>query len=93
VTRVTFDGSLTVQEFSPKRRIEEQARLSGNIKVEDCRTAVRVAASKEPITALVGFREWIFSGKVLKHQTLLLEKAAEMPSGNCVLQAKVVNNF
>jgi hypothetical protein len=55
---------VSIQEFSPKPQVEAQARLSGNIRVEDCRNAVKIAASKEPITALVGFREWIFSGKV-----------------------------
>lgn len=53
-----------VQEFSQKPQIEGQSRLSGNIDVKTCRDTVRIAASKEPITALVGFREWIFSGKV-----------------------------
>ena len=53
-----------MQEFSPSSKVEQMAHLSGNIKVEQCRTAVKVAESQEPIVALVGFREWIFSGKV-----------------------------
>lgn len=59
-----------VQEFSPSPKVEAMARLSGNIDAETCRTAVMVADSKEPIVALVGFREWIFSGKVSSHQTV-----------------------
>ena len=54
-------GSLLVlQEFSAKHT----EYPTGPQVVKTFRKSVENAQKREPIVALVGFREWIFSGKV-----------------------------
>jgi 1,3-beta-glucan synthase component len=54
-----------LEEFSSKFT----AYATGPQSVGAYRDAVKQAAAREPIVALVGFREWIFSGKVREHCT------------------------
>lgn len=50
-----------LMEFEPRA---EAPRAHPNLPPKDFRAQVVKTAKREPITALVGFREWIFSGKV-----------------------------
>ena len=66
-----------LMEFEPKH----QARGVASPTPKDFRDDVVKAALKEPTVALVGFREWIFSGKVrstMYHQSHLLTLATTL---------------